>query len=405
MSSESLAPAAPRPVAPSQQALVALFVFCAAAALCVLGYLSLAAQGRWLGGATAKRWNAAELAVQRGTARAGKDGLTVLAPDETNTVVISLDTAFRSTDYPVIAWRVAGVPDGVQAALLWYSDYKASRMFTRTLAIEAGQIAPADLARDPNWVGTIRGLALVLRGPLARPVLVRGVTAKTMTPREILGDRVREWLAFEAWNGTSINSVTGGADVQELPLPALLAAIVLLASLIYAALSRWVPGRVGPFRPQVVGYVFVAAWLLLDTRWQWNLVRQAAASYDRYAGKSWQERHYAAEDGELFAFIDRVREQLPPASEQGPRVFVVASVIYFRDRAAYHLYPYNVYFDPWQDTMPPVPALRPGDYLVVYRRVGVQYEPADHRLRWDGGEPIAADLLFADAGAALFRIR
>jgi hypothetical protein len=405
MSSESLVPAETRPPAALPGVLLALFVFCVATALCLVGYLSLTAQGRWIGGATAKRWNAAELSVQRGTARASKDGLTVLAPDDTNTVVISLDTAFRSSDYPVIAWRVADVPQGIQAALLWYSDYKASRMFTRALAIEAGQIVPADLARDPDWIGTIRGLALVLRGPLAQPVVVRGVIAKTMTPREVLADRAREWLAFEPWNGASINSVTGGADVQELPLPALLAAIVVLGWIIYAALSRWAPWALGTFRPQVVGYVFLAAWLLLDARWQWNLVRQAAASYERYAGKSWQERHFAAEDGSLFAFIEKVRERLPPASAQGPRIFVVASANYFRDRAAYHLYPYNVYFDPWQDTMPPASALRPGDYLVAYRRLGVQYDPGEQRLRWDGSEPIAAELVLADAGSALFHIR
>ena len=404
MSSESLAPAVPRPVAPARRAWAALASFILATALCLVGYLSLTAHGRWIGGAVPKRWNADDFSVQRGTARLGKDGLTVLAPDETDTVVISLNTTFRSSDYPVIAWRAVNVPDDVRAALLWYSDYKSSRMSTRALAVEAGQIASVDLGNDPDWIGTIGGLALVLRGHFSQAVTIRGVIAKSMTPREILADRLREWLAFEPWNGVSINTVTGGANVQELPLPALLAAIAVLGSLIYAALSRWAPRAVGSFRPEVIGYVFVAAWLLLDARWQWNLARQTARTYERYAGKSWQERHLAAEDGELFAFIERARQQLPPVSAQAPRVFMVASANYLRDRGAYHLYPYNVYFDPWQDTMPPASALRSGDYLVVYRRGGVQYEPAERRLRWDGGAPIAAELLLADTGAALFRI-
>jgi hypothetical protein len=405
MSSDSLAPAAPRQASPARRAWVAFAVFCCATALCLVGYLSLTAHGRWIGGATPKRWSAADLSVPRGTARLGKDGLTLLAADATDTVVISLDTAFRSADYPVIAWRAVNVPDDVRAALAWYSDYKASRMSTRALVVEGGQIAPVDLGSDPDWIGNIRGLALVLQGHITQPVFVRGVIAKSMTPREILTDRAREWLAFEPWNGASINTVVGGADVQELPLPALLATIAMLGSLIYAVLSRWAPAAVGTFRPEVVGYVFLAAWLLLDARWQWNLARQVALTYNRYEGKSWQERHFAAEDGELFAFIERVREQLPPVSEQRTRVFMVADANYFRDRGAYHLYPYNVYFDPWQDTMPPASALRPGDYLVVYRRAGVQYEPAERQLRWNGGGPLGADLLFADAGAALFRIR
>jgi hypothetical protein len=83
---------------------------------------------------------------------------------------------------------------------------------------------------------------------------------------------------------------------------------------------------------------------------------------------------------------------------------MAADLHYFRDRGAYHLYPYNVYFDPWRNTMPPASALRSGDYLIAYQRKGVQYDPTQQRLRWDGGQPVAAELLFADAGAALFRI-
>jgi hypothetical protein len=100
--------------------------------------------------------------------------------------------------------------------LLWNTDFTASRVSTRALAIEAGRILPVDVAGDRNWIGTIRGIALVLRGSFAQPILVRGATAKPATPRQVLGDRVREWLAFEPWNGTSINTVIGGADAQEL---------------------------------------------------------------------------------------------------------------------------------------------------------------------------------------------
>jgi hypothetical protein len=64
-----------------------------------------------------------------------------------------------------------------------------------------------------------------------------------------------------------------------------------------------------------------------------------------------------------------------------------------------------VYFDPWRNTMPPPSALRPGDYIVVYQRKGVQYDAAQQRLRWDGLAPVEAELVLADAGSALFRIR
>jgi hypothetical protein len=64
-----------------------------------------------------------------------------------------------------------------------------------------------------------------------------------------------------------------------------------------------------------------------------------------------------------------------------------------------------VYFDPWSDTVPPPSAVRPGDYIVVYQRKGMQYDAAQHRLRWDDQAPVGVDLLLIDPGAALFRVR
>ena len=84
---------------------------------------------------------------------------------------------------------------------------------------------------------------------------------------------------------------------------------------------------------------------------------------------------------------------------------MAADATYFRGRGAYHLYPHDVLFEPYVNAMPPRARLRPGDYLVVYQRRGVQYDPGAQHLRWDGGEPISAELIVSEPGAALFRIR
>ncbi len=216
---------------------------------------------------------------------------------------------------------------------------------------------------------------------------------------EILRDRANEWLAFESWSGSSINTVTGGAEVQELPLPLLLVSALLLAVALWYVGARRRAGIAA--LPWVAGALFVIAWTVLDLRWTLNLVRQADATATSYAGKDWRERHLAAEDGPLFAFIEKVREKLPASPA---RVIVVADADYFRGRGAYHLYPHNVYFDPRQNTLPAPSTLRSGDYLVVYQRRGVQYDASLQRLRWDGGEPVAAELLVTGPGAAAFRI-
>jgi hypothetical protein len=267
--------------------------------------------------------------------------------------------------------------------------------------VASGRLLPASLASHPDWVGRITGLALTFRGPLPQPVRIRGVVAKPMGAVEIAGDRLREWLAFEGFTGTSINGITGGADVQNLPLPVLLAAAVALAALAWFGLAR-IRMRTAAL-PAVLATLFVVAWLLQDARWVWDLVRQTQATAQRYAGRDFRARHLAAEDGALFAFIERVREKLPP---EPARVFMVADAHYLRSRGAYHLYPHNVHFEPYRNVIPPNSRLRSGDYFVVYQRRGVQFDAGAQRLRWDGGEPVPAELLLVEpGGAALFRIR
>jgi hypothetical protein len=285
--------------------------------------------------------------------------------------------------------------------LLWHSDYEPARVFNRRLAVEAGRIQPFSLEGDRNWNGTISGLALGFKGSYQQPILLQGTTAKTMSAGEVLGDRVREWFAFEAWNSASINTIIGGADVQALPMPFTFAVVVGLAALMYAALARWRPKWVGPSGAAIIGGMFVAAWFVLDTRLQWNFLRQARVTAEQYAGKSWEERHLAADDKMVFAFIEKVRAKLPPPPV---RVFMVGDEHYFRDRGAYHLYPYNVFFEPWANTMPPSSAVRSGDYLVVFQRRGVQYDPSQQRLRWGEGPPVSAELVFVEGGAAMFKI-
>jgi len=381
--------------------MVAWCLMATSVALCVIGYLAFTVQGSWFTGARTLYLTPLDLTVTRGSAQLREDGLALLAPDASGTTLVSLTTSLRSSDYPVIGWDTRAVPENVEAALLWQSNYQPGRVFNRRLEVEAGRIQPLSLEHDPNWSGLIAGLALGMKGAYSEPIVVRGVAAKTMSAREIISDRIAEWFRFEPWNGASINTIIGGADVQELPMAFTFAVVVGVAALMYAALARWRPQWVGTSGAIVVGIMFVVAWLALDGRWEWNLARQAALTAEQYAGKSWHERHLVAEDGAVFAFIEKVRAKLPPAPA---RVFMVADEHYYRDRGAYHLYPYNVFFDPWFNTMPPVSAVRQGDFVVVYQRKGVQYDAAAKRLRWEGGPPVAAELVFAESGGALFRI-
>ena len=384
------------------QGLRAAAIFGIALLLCVIGYLGAAVPGAWFPRAETKSWAATNLVMVRGSGSLVGDELVVTAPDATGTTIISLTAQFRSSQFPAIAWIGADFPERAKVTMLWKSDYLPGQVNVAPVDVEAGRLRPVQVIGTRRWIGNITGLALTVQGPLATPLRIRGVIAKPMGALDALHDRAAEWLAFEGWTGTSINSLVGGADVQDLPLPLLLAAAFALATAMAYALGRWRPRDFGPGIAGMIAGAFLLAWLAQDARWTWNLARQVAETASRYGGKDSREKNLAAEDGAVYAFIEKARAVLPQAPV---RIFVVADAPYFRGRAAYHLYPHNVYADVLGAAPAPATAIRSGDWVLVWQHPGVRYDPAQHTLHWDGHEAIPADAKLVSDGGALFVVQ
>ncbi len=366
-------------------------------------YLAFAVQGPWIARAPERAWPASQLALSSGTGAMDGGALTITAPGANDTALVALTTDIRSADYAGIEWVVHGLPDSADVRLLWRSDVATRRTNLAVGTVEAGGVRTFVLAKDPAWIGHVTGLALAIRTPLATPVRIEQVVARPLSAMDVTRDRFREWTTFEAFNGASINALAGGADAQDLPLPAFAAAVVVLAVLLLMALRRFAPAYYGMRTACTIGGLFVAAWFVVDARWAFDLARQTQLTYARYAGKSLEDKHLAAEDSDLYAFVEKALALMPAAPV---RVFVAADEHYFRGRAAYHLYPQNVQFEAFRDTIVPPSAVKPGDWLLVYHRRGVQYDTARKLLRWDDGAPVSADLkLIEPHGAALFLIR
>jgi len=329
--------------------------------------------------------------------------LIVSAPDASGVTLITVTTNLRAAEYHGVAWVAAGLREDAEVRLLWRSDVQPGKLNMLPVRVESGKtLLTVITPREQGWIGRVTGLALAIQGPLPQPVTIRGVIAKPMGAWETLGDRLREWFAFEAWNGASINTVVGGADHQDVPMPATLAAVVAIGVGIVLFLRRRRPRAFTASGPAIVAALFIAAWLLLDVRWTWNLMRQERATAVQYAGKTPHEKLLASSDAQLVAFLDKARAVLPPTPV---RVLVAANADYFRERAAYHLYPHSVYAQPRSNELPDPASLRAGDWVLVYQRPGVQFDQQHGKLRWDGHAPRDAELKLVEPGAALFVIR
>lgn len=379
-----------------------LLSLAAALAVILVGYLAFTVPASWFPSASVKQWGVRDMALPRGVGGALNNEFVVSGSDPSGQVYIAIVTDLRARDYATITWDARNVPLDADVHFLWRSDYAPRKIFSTPVTVEAGRLLPVVLANDAGWLGHVTGIGLAVRGALPQPFVIAGVAAKPYGAIGILQDRAREWLGFERWRGTSINTLVGGDDVQLLPLPLLLAGAVALAA---AALLAW-----RRFRPSFgmaevaagIAIMFAAAWFLLDARWTWNLARQARESVAQYGGRDWRDKHLAAEDGPLFEFVDRARAAMPATPV---RVFVASEADYFRERAAYHLYPHNVYAEPRANTLPVSELMKPGDWMLVYQRRGVQFDPAAGKLRWDGGAPVSAELKVRGDGAALFLLQ
>ena len=366
-------------------------------------YLSFAVPGAWIVSAPDRSWKASELALVGGAGSVVDGALVITAMGSNDTALVTLNTEISSADYPGIEWVVAGLPDNADVRLLWRSDVARGRTNLATGTVEAGTLRTFVLARDPAWIGHITGLALAIRAPLTAPLRINRVVARPLDAMDIAGDRLREWTTFEPFNGASINTITGGANTQDLPLPAFAAAGAALAILLLLALGRFAPTLYAMRAACTIAGIFVATWFVVDARWALNLVRQTRVTYAQYAGKSLEQKHLAAEDSELYAFVEKSLALMPKTPV---RVFVAAGEHYFRGRAAYHLYPHNVQFAAFRDTIAPAAWMKPGDWMLVYHRRGVQYDAERKLLRWDDGPPVSAELKLLEAhGAALFLIQ
>jgi len=382
--------------------MLALFAIAFATLLSI--YVVVTVPGGWFPRSEAKNLSLRDVTMSKGTGQPLRephtgDALAVMGTDDAGLAVVSAVTDFRSTDYPIVAWQGYAFADDADVNMLWRNDYAPGKVNSRKLVISGGRIVPATMSKDPNWIGRVTGVALAIRGPFAEPPRIAGLSLRPGGVVDALREIVGGWFSFERWSGASINTRSGGADVQELPLSLLLALSLALAAIGWYAWARS-RGRAAAW-PVAVAASFVVAWMVLDVQWVANLTRQVAETREQFGGKDWQARHEAADDGEVFKFIERVRGKLPAAPA---RVFMLADAAPLRGRGAYYLYPHNVLFDPFGNALPPAASLRAGDYIVVYHRRGVQYNREARRLRFEGGDSVQADIVMVEPGAAVFKV-
>ena len=368
------------------------------ALIMVAAYLVFNLPGKWFGGGAPQSFPGAAIGIATGFGQAQGDKLVITRPDSKNATIVALVTPRLSTlDYGLVTFEVDGMPDDAEVQMFWRNDLAPTRMFTRNVTVAGGRMQDAMVAGDSNWLGRINTVGLIIRGQMAQPLTIHRVVLSPATAGTVLMERWRDWFEREAWTGISLSRVIGGRPGMNLPLSLLATLAALLAILTYWGLQRW---RKWAFSPLTIAAIVATAWLVVDLRWQWNLIANAAISIARFANKDLSEKRLAGVDSEL----EKVAAEIRPLLDQNARVFVVAPDPVVAGRLAYLLLPAKVHYDIAFSALPVPDHLKSGDMVLIHRKPGVRYSPERKEFLWDDRYRLKADIVFLRQGTVLARV-
>ena len=377
-----------------QEWLAVPLLFFSSALILSLTHLQHGLPGKWMNDAKPLSWNGAALTMNKGQGNSDWGKLVIKALTDQGIAVASLSPpTFQAEKYPTITWSVSGATSSVEMEFLWRTA--DNRVFVRPLILAANILEPLEMAEDENWRGQIIYMAIIVKGTLAAPILVNGVSLGSASLSGVLPNMVKKWFALDQWQATSINFVDGGAIEKNVSPVLVIAAIILLALALNLILSI---AKIMPLNISMVWGMVFFGWFILDIRWQANLFQQLDLTHQQFAGKTWEVKHLAAEDAALFDFMRKVKAALPPANG---RILYFSDDAYSRGKGAYHLYPHNVLA---RNDLPPASQIKTGDYIALFAKKGVQYDRSHQSLMWCDGQSLKVDLLFLAEGNALFKV-
>lgn len=284
------------------------------------------------------------------------------------------------------------------------------RVFWRTSAApEAFESLPLEMTRGGRialgmndvaaWSGVVTEVGLLLTGPVPEPVTVRYIEAEPLTPGSLWPVLWTQWRSFLPWKQASVNflNVSRGTYLSPVVAAAMWIVLVWVCYRLLAGRQLW--------NWRWAFSIFLVAWILLDLRFQSDLLFKLRETRFNYAGKSVEARLASGPDAVLY---EAVRHFLDQVDTSNTRVFVLtdepaAVRAYKRHRVHYYLLPVNAFSGMRQ---PPSPdQLVPGDVIFIVGPHGrVHFNNARSELVWRDDQRVGVSRLYVTGNAAAYRV-
>lgn len=227
------------------------------------------------------------------------------------------------------------------------------------------------------------------------------VSSGWVAPTEVLRALGTEWFTSGTWTGRSINFNQGSVAKPSFPPVSIVALWLALSSAILLILQRPWRGGQASLRPYAA--LVLLGWLVLDLRWQFDLVDRAQRTFSLYAGLSESERQAAGPDRALYPFVREVHAHLP---NRPARIFMLTerTETSTAGRVRYHLLPHNTSMG--LARLPSFDLARPGDYVLIIAPLRQARYDQVHRRLTDGQTEWPVEPIFTESRVgALFRVR
>jgi len=366
----------------------------AAFAALVIGYLSAAAEGGWFADRPTIEFLRADAEAIRGKS-IDRGPVRLFFSGEDGGIVIRFpNRSIQAEDYPTL--RLAARTDAtpLDARVLWRRADQPDRTYSLTMPWVGDGAERVTLSTDADWRGRIIGLAIAVRLPPGSPLAFASLSLLPDTASSIAREVLTEWAVAESWAQYSVNYLHGGSPNPRVPLPLAAGAIAVLAIAFYVALAKW--RRVG-VSVSVAAAIVLAAWLVLDLRWQVNLLHNLTQAAGSFAGKSIDDKHRAAEDQQIYLLAEAIRRSLPDGVTKVTLASDLTASPYFLGKLRYYLFPLWLHPRP-EDAVS-------GEVVAVFQASRVGLQEATGSLQLPNGQSLAVERLGGTPPIALFRVR
>lgn len=212
----------------------------------------------------------------------------IISIDSTNHALLSKVYYFNSINPDIYANKFNKISFEFKSffyksdiVLFWQSENTPGITHTRTLTITERILGFLNLRDDPNWSGLINQFGIKFNGIQNERSCLEKVFLHLPTPdlMETLKILFHDWHTHEPWNGSSVNYHRGGSRIVLLSPVPMTVIWILLSVMIIITIKRTRTKRTITYG--LITFI-LTGWLILDIRWQWELIARGNESYEQF---------------------------------------------------------------------------------------------------------------------------